>query len=290
MYPNFPAQVMAMGEGELYLNAIVHYLTDGQYCARDASEEERLPLLDNVELQVLDLGNAGRVRAAVRADRRLEHLAVRAGQGRPDVVCARPMARRSPPAARRHPAKGEHGVCRGPAARTHTDRDARQFVGRFCRTATDVLRLAVALSGGDVSLATATQFRSFTRAERRSAAGPARRQPNATEDMLRWKGRWIRLGERLHPGEYARQYPQAAEAFRILRNDVPFPTFNRRVEAALAQRQAQEAVERLRTRAGDFARRLDHLLRLDADPLRRKPWLRRSARWPTRSPRPSCCR
>ena len=44
---------------------------------------------------------------------------------------------------------------------------------------------------------------------------------------------------------------------------MPVVTFNSRVEAALAQKQAMEAVEGLRTRAGDFARRLDHLLRLD---------------------------
>ena len=30
MYPNFPQQVMEMDEVELYLNAIIHYITDGQ--------------------------------------------------------------------------------------------------------------------------------------------------------------------------------------------------------------------------------------------------------------------
>src|SRR5438105_2854128 len=55
MYPNFPAQVMEMHESELYLNAIVHYLTFGRYLPR-TEIERRLPLLDNVELQVIELG------------------------------------------------------------------------------------------------------------------------------------------------------------------------------------------------------------------------------------------
>jgi hypothetical protein len=142
--------------------------------------------------------------------------------------------------------------------------DATEFLAKFCRTATDVLRLTVALSGGDISLATATKFRSFSRAERRLLLGLLERQANATEDMLRWKDRWIRLGERLHPGEYVEKYPQTAEAFRILRNDMPFPTFNRAVEKALAQHNTETAAACLASRPGELARRLDHLLRLDA--------------------------
>jgi hypothetical protein len=53
------------------------------------------------------------------------------------------------------------------------------------------------------------------------------------------------------------------EAFRVLRQNVPFPTFNSEVEKALTARNVAEVVARLKPRAGDFARRLDHLLRLD---------------------------
>ena len=55
MYPNFPAQVMAMVEGQLYLNAIVHYLSGGKLFPRTEAKE-RMPLLDDVTLQVIDLG------------------------------------------------------------------------------------------------------------------------------------------------------------------------------------------------------------------------------------------
>ncbi|MFD2349516.1 hypothetical protein ACFSTC_09245 [Nonomuraea ferruginea] len=69
---------------------------------------------------------------------------------------------------------------------------------------TDVLRLACALSGGDVTLATPTRFRSFRRAERRALlrALDAVATPAKLGDVPRHRERWKRLGERLHPHEY----------------------------------------------------------------------------------------
>jgi hypothetical protein len=128
-----------------------------------------------------------------------------------------------------------------------------------------VLRVAVALSDGDVSLAKPARFRSFSRPERRLLLGLLDRCPAPVEDMLRWRARWVRLGERLHPGEYERTYAGAAEAFDILRRDRPFETVNSAVENALERRDVDGAMRRLLSRPGVLARRLDHLLRLDAE-------------------------
>ncbi|MCW3098403.1 MAG: cytoplasmic protein [Chthonomonadaceae bacterium] len=260
MYPNFPAQVMAMSDCELYLNALLHYLTDGRLFPV-TERKERFPLLDTVDLQILDLGTPeeferlfGQIAASNTSlsEQDKEDLTWFVQAYGSEIAPLLPDA---------IPQKENMAFVAG-LLMAHTDR-AQEFVARFCRTATDVLRLAVAMSGGDVSLATSTRFRSYKRAERDLLLCLLDRHPNVVEDMLRWKGRWIRLGERLHPTEYGKKYPQAAEAFRVLRNDVPVETFNSVVEAALAKQQAMEAVERLRTRPGDFARRLDHLLRLD---------------------------
>ena len=75
------------------------------------------------------------------------------------------------------------------------------------------------MSGDDVSLATACKFGKFRRVERAMLLEWVERANNRTEDMLRWKPRWIRLGERLHPGEYTNRFPQTSAAFDILRND-----------------------------------------------------------------------
>src|SRR4029079_11205406 len=53
----------------------------------------------------------------------------------------------------------------------------------YLKTATDVLRVAVVMSGGDVSLATPTRFRRFKRPERRFLLGALEAIPSATEDM-----------------------------------------------------------------------------------------------------------
>ena len=119
-----------------------------------------------------------------------------------------------------------------------------ELIGRYFKTATDVLRLAVAWSDGDVSLAEATRFRKFKRRERRLLGLLERRHP-ITEDMLRFKDRWIRLGEILHPSEYKHRYIRREEAFDILRNHKPFTTYNGSVELAFQYNQVWNLIDLL---------------------------------------------
>jgi len=260
MYPNFPAQVMAMVEGQLYLNAIVHYLSGGKLFPR-TEMKERMPLLDDVTLQVIDLGTEAEFEGL------FGQIAASNGslseQDKEDLTWF--VSTYGDHIERLLPAsvpQKENMAFLASLLMKHTAQ-AEPFIAAFCRTATDVLRLAVALSGGDVSLAAGTKFRTFSRPERRLLLGLLERQENPTEDMLRWKGRWIRLGEKLHAGEAKRQYPRSCQAFDVLRNDLPFSTFNSRVEKALADHDISDAVAVLTPRAGDLARRLDHLLRAD---------------------------
>jgi hypothetical protein len=89
-------------------------------------------------------------------------------------------------------------------------------------TVTDVLRLAVAVSAGDVSLREPARFRSFTRPERAALLGTLEAivAGNAARlgDVPRYGERWKRLGERIHPGDFP-EYPDAAEVFKIARGD-----------------------------------------------------------------------
>ncbi|MGI4789861.1 MAG: TerD family protein [Janthinobacterium lividum] len=260
MYPNFPAQVMEMDEGRLYFNAIIHYLSGGKLFPR-TDAKERKPLEGNPKLQVIELGTEeefeslfGQITASNTS---------LSEQDREDLTWfvssyGEEIERLLPAAV---PQK-ETMAFLASLLLKHTAQ-AEPFIARFCRTATDILRLAVALSGGDVSLAGAAKFRTFSRPERRLLLGLLERNANPTEDMLRWKGRWIRLGEKLHIGEFKARYPRSWEAFGVLRNDLPFATFNSRVEKALADPDIAEALAVLMPRPGDLARRLDHLLRLD---------------------------
>jgi hypothetical protein len=135
------------------------------------------------------------------------------------------------------------------------------------KTATDVLRLAVQLSGGDVSLAEPTKFR-LSNKQRRVIMWLLDSVNSPEEDMLRWKMRWIRLAEVLHIGKYAKKYPNAFSAIDALRNrPETIETFNSNVEALVASIALNDHIsegnllELLATRPGEFARRMDWMLR-----------------------------
>jgi hypothetical protein len=261
MYPNFPKQVMGMTEAELYFNAIMHYWT--LQLPRYA-KEDRPPLEEQPTVRVIHLGSRDDFESlfTLLARSRTPFSAQDKADVKWFVAQYRDGIRRLLP--EQVPSKENLAFLGAELIRNTTDADA--ILGNHIRTATDVLRLAVAMSDGDVSLATACKFGKFRRPERALLLGWVERAANRTEDMLRWRPRWIRLGERLHPGEYASRFPQTAAAFDVLRNDRPFTTFNGQVEAGFLQRDTNAVLGLLDVRPGELARRLDHLARIAPDP------------------------
>jgi hypothetical protein len=262
MYPNFPQQVMVASAAELYFNAMMHYFGDwiGARILPKYEVEERPVLQDRKELKVIGLGSVEDFeRIAIRllsaktsiseSDKEdltwfAKHYGDDLARLVPDVV----------------PLK-ENVAVLGSLCIRHTTM-AESMLAKHIRTATDVLRLAVALSDGDVSLAENTKFKGFKKSERRMLLALLERIGGGTEDMLRHAEVWKRLGERLHPGDYAKRYPKTLAAFQVVRDALPFQTFNRTVELALRQRDVAGALTHLGTRPGELARRIDHLSRL----------------------------
>jgi hypothetical protein len=261
MYPNFPEQVREMPEGQLYLNAIIHYLTNKLPLL---AKRERAALSESTPLQVLDIGTReefeeiftrlAAAKTSLSATDKKD-LAWFVSQYREDIVLLIPEDM---------PSK-ENFAFVGAALLTHAGSSAWDVLNDRVKTATDVLRLAVAMSGGDVSLAEPVKFQRFNRHQRRTLLSWLERCGNPVEDMLRWKKRWIRLGERLHPGDYADEFPKTYAAFKALRNDERVTTFNSRIEALFENRHTDDALALLSSRPGDLARRLDHLLRTSHD-------------------------
>lgn len=266
MYPNFPKQVMEASEAELFFNAITHYfgfvvsdvLGNPDFVVLPQYDKKTRPELEEFhQLRWIDLGSEDEFDAI------FSHLV----------------------ASNASISESDKDVLRWFA----TNRDVENLIPESIpqketlsflvatlpnseclvsavKTATDVLRIAVAMSEGDVSLAESTKFRNFAKQERRFLLGCLENVgPSRTEDMLRWKNRWIRLGERLHPGDFKKKYPKAFEAFDVLRNNKPFKTFNAKVEDAIQQGDAQVITNLLIQRPGEFARRLDHVLRTQSD-------------------------
>lgn len=265
MYANFPQSVMEMDEIEFYVNAILHYVTDGHLLPKEEAKE-RFPLLDSVDLKIIDLGTDegfndlirnliganGSISASDKEDVKwaLEHV--------------EPISAVLPESI---PNKENLSYAMG--ILLSCQKATMKDVASYFKTATDVLRLAASLSDGDVSLATPTGFRKFKRPERRFLLSLlqdiASKQGNCNgivEDMLRYEEAWIIMGEILHPYEYKRRYPFVAEAFNIVRNQLPFKTYYTKLEMSLLNGNVTEAVKLLSKRPGEFARRLDHVIRL----------------------------
>jgi hypothetical protein len=256
MYPHFPQQVMLVSDAELYINAILHYIT---LALPEYEAIERFPLLDQVNLKVIDAGSEEELYQSIR--NLIQANGSISESDKEDIEWAiENVGDLSSIMPEEIPSKENVGFVIG--ALLKYDRADMKRLQRYVHTATDVLRLAVAMSDGDVSLASNTKFRKFKRVERRLLLGLLDACGNLVEDMLRYKTRWIRLGEILHPAEYKHHYFNCKEAFDILRNDRPFETFGGKLEKALGNQNITGAVDLLKNRAGEFARRLDHLLRL----------------------------
>ncbi len=266
MYPNFPTQVMEMDEAELYINAMIHYLGDafGMRLVPHYDVEARPELSETFEMRPLGLATLkdvftlgrrliGAKSSISETDKQDLGVLVALFKDSIDDLLPEEIAHK------------ENLSVLTSLLMKHEVPALDHVLGSYFGTATDVLRLATALSDGDVSLAVNTKFHTFKRPVRRLMLALLERCGNPTEDMLRHKGRWIRLGEKLHPGEYRSRFPKTARAFDVLRKDKPFATFAGRVEAALSQADVSGATRLLEARPGELARRLDHLLRLAAE-------------------------
>ncbi len=132
-------------------------------------------------------------------------------------------------------------------------------------TATDVLRLACQVSGGDVSLVTPTLFRAFRRRERRMLLAALDKvvaaSPDKLGDVVRYAERWKRLGERLHPHEHD-QWPHAQEVFSVARGERRVRNLAGRAEAAIRAGATGAAAAVLSAAPGLLLRSADRLLRL----------------------------
>ena len=258
-YPNFPEQVIEASDAELFINAIIHYWSSGCVLP-EYTKEERLPLFDNPDLIVLDYGNI------TELDEILNNLISSktslSVSDKKDIVTIFNECGFSINALPEIIPFKENMVVIAKIVIENTDKELWfPILSKYFKTATDVLRLATELSGGDTSLAENTKYISFGRQIRLLLLKLLDNCNNIEEDMKRYQMNWIKLGEKLHPGEY-KQYNKANTAFDKLRNGGKIDTYASKVEKYIKTGNIKNAVELLEKRPGEFARRLDVLLRV----------------------------
>lgn len=259
-YPNFPTQVADASDTELIFNALMHYFGDGiGLRITPAFEKKARPILD-------ELRNVTTVKLIT---------------GEPSVVLGKLFTKTT----------GQKTVF------TPQDKDDLNFIHKWAeenkvnivvadsipakenlawlvtlvgldavisraKTITDVLRVAAGISETDVSLSH-VRFGKITRSTRKSILAALNRFSVINWDEIAQRQEiWRLLGEKLHPGEYAKRYPNAHKVFQVARQKETIATFNSKVEAAIKDHDWDKVIDLLSSRPGLFARRLDEVLRI----------------------------
>lgn len=270
MYPNFPLQVMEASEFELYANAILHYISfylKDEGLVEDTwlpyyKKEKREDLKEKIKYDIIDLGNKEDFKTIFKElvaakssisqfDKEIIEYFISVYRDKVSLILPEQIFMR------------EHISLVSGLLLKYTDVNLTSSVmSKFIKNPTDVLRIAVTLSNGDVSLATNTKFVNFKRNERRFLLSLLEKCNVALdEEMVKYRHRWIRLGEKLHPTEYGSLFPNTAAAFQKLRNE-KIQTDNTIIEKSLKDGSVKKAVELLLKKPGNFARRLDHIFRI----------------------------
>lgn len=258
MYPNFPEQVEQADDWELFINAVVHYLSDGTLIPA-YEKDERLPLFESPELTVLDVGtdedlfeimnNLIGSKTSLSETDKIDMIWLIKNSGiinnkLPDTI----------------PFKENVAVICKLIMDNTSEIEWYSVLHKYLKTATDILRFVTYLSDGDISLATNTEYKSLPRKQRELILKLLDNAGNIEEDMKRYRIKWIRLGEILHAGEY-KKFNNVYTAFDKLRNNGKIETFNGKVKRSFDDGDIEYTFKLLKTRPGEFARRLDYILR-----------------------------
>lgn len=253
MYPNFPKQVMEASDAELWMNAILHYWTYGQWKPNyDKIPREYAP--ENIKLVEIDLATSEDEFANVFT----QLLGSNESISDTDVKIVKWFLKNYTNLVYPEKIPFKENMALVGAYMVENGYDISDLV----KNATDVLRIATEMSGGDVSLSDNTRYKSFKRSQRRNIvnvlAGVIRE-----EDIARHAGKWVRLAHSLHVGDYS---DKVYNILKKVRENEKIITFNSKVEEFLKNGQPVKATKLLMERPGDFARRLDHILRLAKTP------------------------
>lgn len=258
-YPNFPKQVMEASDAELYLNAVLHYMS---FMIADLSgdadfiwlpkydKQKREPLDEKVQLKKLTL--ASDEDGLKLLDNLINSNSSISETDKTDLITLFNHYQNYQ-IPQKIPQKEIAAVVGAELLKNN------KKIEFNISSTNDVLRIASAYCNGDVSLAENTKFTKIPRFVRKELLNKINDKASV-EDMLLHKSKWLRLGEALHPGEYKNRFPKVYECFRILRENEKITTFNSQVERLIKTKDI-DVTKLLQTRPGYFARRLDEVLR-----------------------------
>ena len=273
MYPNFPEQVMSISDMELYYNAVVHYfgINLGVNMLPQYEKETRVSLDEFKTYTTISLGSDEEY-----LEMFLNIMGSKTSISEQDQEDLKYFLE----------ASKENIILEGVDSLVVTlglageipNKEVLVFIAKILygfnklnllkdcfKTATDILRLATGLSEGDITLKENCKFKKFKNSERRLLLEMLDKCSNLEDDMNKYKYRWLRLGEILHPGDYKNRYKNAFKSFNTLRNE-KIITFNSLVEKYFKAKDLNLTLETLLKRPGILARSLNRLSKLCSTP------------------------
>lgn len=275
MYPNFPQQVISATDEQLMLNALKHYDADlsGNRFIPETSTAMREPLDvnkeplkaiviyhdDDIEHQLVSLLNSNSSLSVEDAQAVVLLYNYLNEKGRINEAFIASTA-----------IEQKETLALFANLLLKNNRQLKHCIFDLLSSPTDVLRIAVAYSDGDVSLSNATKFKSFPRSLRKdylcfleSLFAKTQDADQLLENMYSYEQMWKKLSHSLHVGEYNEKYPLSVKAVMNLRNGVKPQNYNACVDS-LIQSDVLQAANLLKQRPGVFARNLSRLLQVSS--------------------------
>jgi hypothetical protein len=268
MYKNFPEEVMSMSDCELFWNQIIHYLSNGEWMP-ESIEMERPVKFENIKYTVLESISQERFMQIFTDLCSINTSLTPVDRAIVEWFCKEYSGSINNLLPKEVPFKETLCVL------------ASLGLDVPVKTVTDVLRICVHMSGGDVSLPKVPRktikknawtkthianparelfkFKKFTRAERKYILSLLEKTNCDSKEGILKANRWVRLGERLHPTEYKNKFPKAAKFFDEIRNENPkswYSDVNKAFKTSF-----ELGLQKLSERSGEFSRRMDALIR-----------------------------
>lgn len=268
MYKNFPQEVMSMSDCELFWNQIIHYLSNGQWMP-ESIEMERPVKFENIKYTVLESVSEERFMQIFTDLCSINTSLTPFDKVIIEWFCKEYSNSINNLLPKEVPFK--ETLC------------ALASLGLDVpvKSVTDVLRVCVHMSDGDVSLPKVPRktvkanawtkrrianparelfkFKKFTRAERKYILSLLEKTNCDSKEGSLKSNRWVRLGERLHPTEYKNKFPNSAKFFDEIRNENPKSWYSDVQNAFNVS--FESGLQKLSERAGEFSRRMDALVR-----------------------------
>ena len=266
LYKNFPEEVMSLSDCELYINAIFHYWSNGTWEPSTVTYEKPIKF-ENIKYNLIKFASEENFEQIFTS-----LVSINTSISPQDMEIVKWFVESGEKLVFPNTIPFKENLC---------TLAAMGIENLPVKTTTDVLRIAVHMSGGDISLpkvpekmirtnrwfSTKTEnperkkfmFKKFNRKERKYLLGLLEKTNCDPKEMVLKDQRWIRLGEILHPTEYKTKFPKAANAFDKIRNEKVKSWYAILNDAF--KNNLEDGLKVLSQKPGEFSRRIDWLIR-----------------------------